>query len=355
MAHSPHSSPGDLSQVAREHFEVARTFPGWFRTGAFIERYRATHPGRAVGSMIPSDYCFNSENGGNAHHPRFLIRGERAMFRFADLDGRATETSASARASAPAQPVSPRVLQASPVTSPRRVAATVGASTLTLDEQEASNAIRAYNTDPDVQRNERRVYCVLPEGFERGQVKPQLQVLSAAYRTRTPVVDRARIASAIEAGFDRWSETLLRLPRLEEGVPDAHAVETLLGHFVLLPSTSPKPRSLATKALFFAAPRAFIPVDDYAAGVVAPHAGLRPWGQMTGGVAEFATWYCGYLTFVHALAGDAGLVDRLVVLDQQTDPDPIRGRTRGWPKIFDKAVWWVGAERRRGRTIELFT
>lgn len=80
-------SPGDLSPVDREHYEVARHIEGFFDRAEFMARYRQLYPHRSIGSIIPSDYCFNQENKGNARDPRFLWWDGRNSYVFVGLNG----------------------------------------------------------------------------------------------------------------------------------------------------------------------------------------------------------------------------------------------------------------------------
>ncbi|MCH9053332.1 MAG: hypothetical protein IIA72_20115 [Proteobacteria bacterium] len=79
--------PDELGPLSREHYEVARTFEGFFDRAAFLARYREHYSQRGSGSIIPSDYCFNRDNKGNPFHPRFLWWDGQHSYVFVGLHG----------------------------------------------------------------------------------------------------------------------------------------------------------------------------------------------------------------------------------------------------------------------------
>ena len=80
-------SADKLSALQREHYQVAKEIEGFFDRASFCELYHRLYPERKEGSIIPSDYCFNRENKGNARHPRFLWWDGDRNYIFAGLNG----------------------------------------------------------------------------------------------------------------------------------------------------------------------------------------------------------------------------------------------------------------------------
>lgn len=141
---------------------------GWFDKGQFVQRYGIAYPNRNTGSIIPSDYCVNRENKGNAKYPRFLEWDGDSRYRFLGLGSKGSGGGAAT------QSIAPPPVAAPPKTStsrPRRAAArflpTAGRS-LTLDAETARAAILAYNRDLKVQDQERRAAEALRGGFVAG-------------------------------------------------------------------------------------------------------------------------------------------------------------------------------------------
>ena len=84
---SKYVSRENLPVVHREHYDVARSFHGPFTRADFLKQYGKMFPQRTEGSIIPSDYCFNRENKGNAMHPRFLWWEDSGKYAFVGLRG----------------------------------------------------------------------------------------------------------------------------------------------------------------------------------------------------------------------------------------------------------------------------
>jgi hypothetical protein len=81
----------DLKPVAREHYEVARSFRDeWFTRADFLARYERRFPDRAPGSMIISDFRFNepSKSANDLRLAQFVMWRRPAQYRFVGLDGR---------------------------------------------------------------------------------------------------------------------------------------------------------------------------------------------------------------------------------------------------------------------------
>lgn len=94
---SQYRQPANLPPVHREHYDVAKSLSGPFEASQFRSQYRRMFPGRAPGSIMPSDYCFNRENRGNPLHPRFLLWNGEFSYSFVDLDGSGNPGSAPPR------------------------------------------------------------------------------------------------------------------------------------------------------------------------------------------------------------------------------------------------------------------
>jgi len=349
---SKHRSPSELNVRDREHYEVSRYLSVWFDKARFVEAYERMYPQRNVGSIIPSDYCVNRENKGNATYPRFLEWDRDKGYRFVGLGGTVgsspavTAPAASDSRSSPKEDAPPtqrvetsRDTESRPV---RRFLPWVGAS-LTLDAHAARAGLLAYNNDARVNQQELHAASELGFGFTRTQVDRQLRALDKAYSTRSVGSDLSLIAERIEAGFDEWSALLANCQPLEARVPDAKGLQALMGIF-LGGATRRIPRSLATKALHFAAPRCFVPADAYAVDLVGRCLQAGSWSD-TASLEEFgmSQWYHDYLTALHRIGkANEGLLKELIRLDEETSPGLHMTRVRGLPKILDKILWWIG-------------
>lgn len=75
-----------LSERAREHFEVARQFEADFTSREFKDAYVKAFPGRAVGSIIPTDFAFNSDQYDKERRPSFLEVLEEGRLRYVGLE-----------------------------------------------------------------------------------------------------------------------------------------------------------------------------------------------------------------------------------------------------------------------------
>lgn len=355
-SHSPrYASPDDLNPRDREHYEVASGMKGWFNKAEFAQRYGIAYPNRNAGSIIPSDYCVNRENKGNAKYPRFLEWDGDARYRFVGLRGEAAGAGPTVQ-SLPA-PSSPMPATAS-TPRPRRGEARflpAPGSSLTLDAETARAAILAYNRDPKVQAQERQAGEALRSGFVAGQVARQLAALDHAYSTRSVGADLVVIAKRIEEGFGRWTTLLSSATPLDVRVTDITVLGELVAFFLDGP-TRRTPRSLATKALHFAAPKCFAPADTYAADLLGRLLGAGGWADTVDLASRgMTTWYCDYLAVLHAIgAANRSLLEELIAIDAQSAPGPQHDRVRGLPKIIDKILWWLGKPDQAANNSSLF-
>ncbi len=131
---------------------------------------------------------------------------------------------------------------------------------------------------------------------------------------------------------------------------------TLLGFF-LERGTSRRPRSLATKALHFAAPRTFAIGDNLACDQLAGELGASRWDNATVGLDAqgMSLWWCDYMSVLRAIGEDSReLIHHLMLIDQVSGALPLFERVRGLPKLLDKILWWAGRVSDRGADIELF-
>jgi len=163
------------------------------------------------------------------------------------------------------------------------------------------------------------------------------------------------IAAAIESDWSTWTSTLASCSELSEETPDPSGVQVLMAYF-LASETRRRPRSLATKALHFARPGSFIPVDTYTGNLLGQELDAGSWEQTQGmGAQPFAAWYLSFLRVVHEIGDDnSDILPELFELDRATFTTSGAERTRGLPKLLDKIMWWVGLERKRGNQIALF-
>lgn len=256
--------PDDLNTRDREHYEVARALPGWFTGGAFRDCYRRRYPDRNPGSIIPSDYCVNRHNKGNATYPRFLEWDNATRYRFIDLR-RSKSAETDSPAASPPQ-TRPAAVEDQPVrrrSRRRHVFAPGTGRSLLLAADFAERAIRGYNGDPEVLNQEDRAFLVLGSGLSGNCVLDQLRVLDKEYHTRSVKDDIVKIANTIEAQWTQWEALVHGLAPLAEAVPPSDVTAALM-RFFLSCGTRRSPRSLATKALHFAQPLTFIPADGYA-------------------------------------------------------------------------------------------
>ena len=224
-----------------------------------------------------------------------------------------------------------------------------------LEPKIAERAIRDYNADPVLLAQERSAFKSIGQGFRQGAVGSQLRGLNAAYSTRSSLDDLAVIAAALEARWGRWKSLLAGIRRLDIAVPDAGRVADLL-HFFLGQNTQRKPRSLATKALQFARPKAFIAVDTYTADKIGHELDAGCWADTAElGAEGMALWYGDYLTLIRKIgAENKELFTRLWHIDESTAPEAWSNRLRGLPKLLDKILWWAGREQKRGKNVKIF-
>lgn len=349
-------TPDELNARDREHYEVAKALVGWFTGSDFRDRYRRMYPQRNTGSILPSDYCINRHNKGNASYPRFLEWDNDRSHRFVDLKTVERTTSA------PPTPLPPAPVPAVQTRSHRATsrAATVlftpaPGRSLVLNADTATRAITAYNSDREVLGQEERAFEMLGSGLHRGRVLEQLRALDAAYRTRSVGADLAKIAATIEERWTDWSGLLMAVRPLSDEIPPPEIIGPLM-RFFLASGMRRSPRSLAAKALHFAQPLAFIPADSYAVDKLGEELDAGSWSDTDGlGAEGMAAWYASYLQVIHDIgAVNPGLVGTLHGLDQKTGDRPAFNRLRGLPKLMDKILWWAGREERRGATVNLF-
>ena len=343
-------SRANLNVRDGEHYDVASRFTGPFSTAEFVDRYRELYPARSRDSMLPSDYCFNKENKGNANYPRFLMSHGRSRYSFVGLDGSAAPATPAGRRPSPRQVVAPGAggrRRRSP-TSPRRFIPSAPVS-LVLNGDLARAAIRAYNADLAVTGQEHMTFANLGRGFIRGQVERHLRLLDREYSTRSHAADLAVIGQAIEHDWGTWSAALASLADLRLGTPGRESVRTLLGLFLSQP-TQRMPRSLATKALHFAAPQALCAVDTFAADLLGKELAAGRWADTATLDADgMSMWYLDYLAVIHDIGkANPDLLAELFELDRATSPPLVaQDRMRGLPKIIDKIVWWIGRESKK--------
>ena len=359
-------SPDDLNRRDREHYEVAKSLDGPFAPARFVSRYRDMYPSRKSGSIIPSDYCFNRDNKGNVGFPRFLLWDGGSEYLFVDQDGMGWPHAIAAVGKAAIPPPKSRERKKSAPAHRERHGHTGSSSgirrfrpgpdaSLILNPDVAQAAITGFNTDEFVQSQEESAFRALGDSFRSGEIFQQLRALNFAYRTRASLADIGIIATAIENSWKRWCDLLLDLPDLAEEVVPVEVTRELLALF-LFQETNSKPRSLATKALHFAAPRTYIPVDTYAADKLGAELQAGGWSHTDGlDTVGMTAWYTDYLEVVHqigALNGD--LITDLLQTDAETSAFPKYARARGLPKLIDKILWWCGKEAREGRDARLF-
>lgn len=317
-------------------------------------------PKRSLGSMLPSDYCFNRDNKGNRRHPRFLIwdGGRRYVFVGLDWDGDIPEVFAGA----PRPGVGAGRLRRSrrSQSAPRRK--TRRARPYLLDPQVCRHALASYNSDPAALRDEAIVYRKLAHGFQSGRILAGLSALRNGYVRATPRPraehDLAVIARAVEAEWLTFSELTGAAPDLRDRVCNIDVLERLFRLF-LDHDYIWRHRSLATKALHFAAPQAFAPADRNVCNVLALGGVFRPWDTTDGLDARgMACWYRDYLEVLRDIGEDnPALIDELLEMDRAADDaePPFFRRVRGLPKILDKIFWWAGSVQRHGRVLDVFT
>jgi hypothetical protein len=347
---------------------------GWFGPAAFRETYGRVFPRRNPVSILPSDYCFNRDNRGNAAHPRFLDWDGTGAYRFVGLDGEGDVAAGFGRAvAAPIEPNPDTAAStAVPAGSPKRAVqppkarhrragqsrstfSPAAGRSLALDLDIAAMALRAYNADHTVLEQERQAFAALGDGFRRGSVAGQLRALDSAYSTRSVGDDLATIAAAVERTWDDWSGRLAVLPPLTERPAGSDEVRAALAPF-LASETRRLPRSLATKALHFARPTSFIPADLYAVDRLGRELAAGSWTDTQSlDLDGMAQWYASYLRTIHLVfAANAGSVPELLALDAASGDEPAFVRVRGWTKVVDKILWWLGREARSGREHRLF-
>lgn len=126
--------------------------------------------------------------------------------------------------------------------------------------------------------------------------------------------------------------------------------------FFLDGPTRRTPRSLATKALHFSAPKCFAPGDTYAADLLGQLLGAGGWNDTDGLDSQGMTaWHYDYLGVIHAIgAANSSLLQTLIALDAESAPGPQHARVRGLPKILDKILWWLGRPDQAGSGAQLF-
>jgi hypothetical protein len=83
--HSQHGLPAGLTDVQREHYEIARSFQGKFATKEFRELYQERFPERPTGSILPADFAHNNNQVAKDRYPWFLERAGRGVYRFVGL------------------------------------------------------------------------------------------------------------------------------------------------------------------------------------------------------------------------------------------------------------------------------
>lgn len=341
---SRYKTPDDLNNCDREHYEVAKSLVGSFTPARFVSRYRDMYSSRKRGSIIPSDYCFNRDNKGNVRHPRFLLWDGGREYLFVGLDGKSWNHA-----------ISDVEKAATPQRKTRRRFLPTPHASLILKPAVAISAITAFNADADVQPQESRAFGALGSNFQRGKVLEQLRELIVAYSTRTSHADSAIIATAIENSWEKWCYLLSDLPDLaKEVVPDEVTYELLA--FFLDQDTEKKPRSLATKALHFAAPLSYIPADSVATNKLGKELKAGRWWHTHGlGLDGMAAWYTDYMEVIRQIgAVNQDLILLLLQIDSKTSNVPKYARALGLPKLIDKILWWLGKEAKQGRDKKLF-
>ena len=350
-------SPDDLNKRDREHYEVAKRLGGPITPARFMSRYRDMYPSRNIGSISPSDYCFNRDNKGNVGFPRCLLWDGGRDYLFVGLDGTGWNHAVSALdGAATPKPRSRERGKAKPGSRESGRFLPRSGSSLILDPQVARAAIAAFNNDLFVQSQEESAFFALGDGFRSGEVSQQLRALNYAYRTRTSIRDICVIGRAIENSWERWRDLLSDLPNLAQEIAPIEETGELLAFF-LSQGTNRKPRSLATKALHFAAPRSYIPVDTYAANMLGAALEAGSWMHTNGlDTNAMASWYTDYLRVIHQIgARNQNLITELLQIDAETNHDPKYAQTRGLPKLIDKILWWCGREKtREGRNVMVF-
>jgi hypothetical protein len=360
-SHPPRfGSPDDLNTRDREHYDVARMMRGWFTKADFAQRYGIAFPLRNKGSIIPSDYCTNRENKGNTKYPRFLEWDGGSKYRFVGLgDDGASAFSGALQKGLPPPPRPAPVTTSKPASPRHRPNAArflpAPGRIMTLDAESVRTAILAYNRDPKVQAQERQAAGVLSNGFEAGRVASQLATLDQAYSTRSVGADLVVVAQRIEHGFDRWTSLLSAATPLTERVTDSAVLGELMAYFLDGP-TRRTPRSLATKALHFAAPKCFAPADTYAANLLGGLLDAGGWSHTSDLDSRgMTTWYADYLGVIHAIGiANRSLLQQLISLDAESATGTQQERVRGLPKILDKILWWLGRPDQAGSSAQLF-
>lgn len=331
-------SPSDLNERDREHFDVASAINGWFDKAKFVNSYARQFPHRNPGSIIPSDYCFNRDNKGNASHPRFLEWDGNKNYCFVGMGTAGQAPTPNGAQNAIAPPSAKWTTR-----SQGQGFRPQSGRPLLLDPTTARAAIVSYNSSLSVQAQERSAFAALGSGFTQGQIERQLRALDQAYSTRSVHGDLAIIANGIESRFAEWQALAEEASPLHLSVTSITAITKQLSFF-LETATRRKPRSLATKALHFAAPCAFLPADAYAANLIGQELGCGPWAATSGlDCSQMASWFHDYLEVARRIADqNQQLVTDLLALDVQSNSTPGADRVRGWPKILDKILWWNG-------------
>ncbi len=351
--------PDDLNERDREHYEVARALAGWFDKARFVDRYRALYPRQNLGSIIPSDYCFNRDNKGNQRYPRFLEWDHGRRYRFVGLRPGASTDSLSDR-SQPSTPPVPTVSAPLPARVPVRRGTTAFAARdvprlRTPDRHRCRRVCR-----PRVQQRRHRASagaqsllgpgCRLQTWTSAGAARRAERGLQHALHQYGPRhdrrQDRARVRH-VATVVERLVPPGGRPRGRGRSIPDRLLPEA--GH-------AAQARSLAAKALHFGAPATFIPVDTFAADLLHHQLGTPSWSTTSSlDHRGMAAWYSGYLTVIHRLgAVNTDLLRHLLSIDELTARGPDHARVRGLPKLVDKVFWWVGREQNRGSAPQLF-
>src|SRR5260221_8357325 len=160
---------------------------------------RCTHGSRRGGN-VSAVYCFNRREKPDPDSPRFLVRHAGARYSFVGIDGHGdrSTTERPGGETPPPGEVSPSATRhvltsrtRTDFSSTRRFVPAPRAS-LILNGDVAAAAIRAHNSDAEVEARERRPFYAVGNGFVRHRVEFQLRALDRAYNTRSLGSDLAR-------------------------------------------------------------------------------------------------------------------------------------------------------------------
>ncbi|MEO0480462.1 MAG: hypothetical protein AAF196_13350 [Planctomycetota bacterium] len=209
----------------------------------------------------------------------------------------------------------------------------------TFDFDSARQTLGQATTCAGLIEHDRRTTELLGLGFLPGHVNEQLSGLEDLAHTGVLPRDLNRISAALEEDLDGFQSLIDRVSDLRDEVPTIDSARQLLGFFeaTKIPGRA---RPLATRALFAAAPRCFVPLDhewSMRSVLDLPHSSKALHSQdLTIAAGE----YVNVMKRAHEIArAEPAEVGRLLAADPCTPLDLEGLAVKSWPRVLDRLAW----------------